>query len=670
MRTKAAPFALLPLAGLAVLWISCRPRTAPASGSEATIAPQGAALEAEGPGHASIPAESRSPVVNGDANKPGRPQVVLIGTLTGFEAAPDSTMRISILPEGGVAEPIVRTLPARSSFEIDLGGDFPVPTPPLIVWIEHADHFPTLARVEANSGADGATRRIELRTSFKMVRASSIVTGRAVLPESTRPDRAWAALYSIQPSSARALRLADEVRLDAQGRFRLHAEREGDNVLAVVHPDLEPRTDRLTLLARGSRDLGDLPLSEGSRITGRVALPGGQQGARWSVSAVLAEPGIPCLVGEISLRWTASGFEHGNRLASADVEGRFEIPGLARNRYRLSACPEWWSAQPALVIADSVEQPIEVLAPAEGVDLTIDRLMVLLEIRGAGTPLADAQVEVRSDKVRGVESAKSGGNGRLALDIRRTERFELRIEKTGFLPATLPIAPSELRNEQGLQVDLEQGPRLSKVVLDAPGLSLQWACVVLIAVEKIEANSLASLRLGEPFLARPRDKIVTAAPQPDGSFATDEIESGRYWVQILPCEGIGKNPTFYVLAGFEIDVPPGTVFHQALRLEEGGRIRIEPGEYAGSTDLASSSLTAQDRSSVGVYWTPVRRVSSGTDYGSCSGSLPLRAPCESTNVRPGTYRIWIGGQDFVPQEIPVSVEAGRTTTVRLDLRRP
>jgi large repetitive protein len=328
----------------------------------------------------------------------------------------------------------------------------------------------------------------------------------------------------------------------SQGEFHFDDATSGTHDLSIEDDFLRPSSPRrrATVPDGGVCDLGDVPVSRGAKLVGRVVGEDGRPVARASVRAIAADDFGARLV------------ENGDSIAASDEDGRFVLRAVAAGR-------------PLDVVAthaDLAPGRVERIVAAAGSEARVPdvRLVSGSTITGVvtdslGGPIAGASVRVRDDDVpastqpifeRAVETAADGSYRAAHL---LAGRYAIVASTPGFASASrsdVIVSRSDGETVSGADLKLPSGWSISGRVVDSKSKPIAGARVIADAQEGIDAA-------GAP------GESPSAASGPDGSFTIsglpsttyrlsaiargyvqmrfDVVEAGRTDARIVLCEG-------------------------------------------------------------------------------------------------------------------------------------
>jgi len=431
--------------------------------------------------------------------------------------------------------------------------------------VRHPDHVPLLVSCDGPlaSGADVGT--------LGLTRGAR-VTGRALTaegqPASGADIRLWLLPYSVRcilgppplPDGLDDALL--ETRTDVNGRFTvdgLPAAGISVDVDAVGHAPL--RSQAMPVAAGALLDVGDLRLSRGGLVSGRVfdadGMPLAGAEVRASNSGLeamalwehavhreleWARHGIPTMIGirdthEAKACWTTS-----------DADGRFEISGLVTPRCAVLA------AAPGHEPASAGVLPVG----TSGIELRLQRLGVMhvrLVNEADGEPLSDASLSM-------LRAFRRGGSVDRATDT-------LPLERTGpaeFLVSEVCDAPL---------VALVESPALGVAVIACAGLSPgEYEASIVVRVPRA-ASVEGAIRTPQVELAD--GARVTLTPYSYADFL------GVFTQVALDVDGNGRFRSGPIPAG-----------RWSLAASAGGRtavqreVSLEPGQALAGVDFVLS----------------------------------------------------------------------------------
>jgi protocatechuate 3,4-dioxygenase beta subunit len=296
------------------------------------------------------------------------------------------------------------------------------------------------------------------------------------------------------------------VHADEQGHFRISGLNSGSLQLSA-RADNAATTEptRVALGIAEQRTDVELYLSGAYRLAGKV------------IDDATKEP-----IAGIEVSASSDGQEVSAR-APSDEEGRFEIAGLTRGKYRLSG--DGGDYLPKLF-----GQQVEVSGDVEDALLELSRGAMIL---GRVEPAGVAEIGVDLETIRGVATntfrrVKSEPDGSFAFGPLDPASFRLQAKGEG---GTLGFADVELP-KTGLRdvvIKLEERGSISGRVVDASGNAASDVTVKVRADSG--GRSMSIMFNGQDMMAN------SAHTGPDGSFHISGLKAGPYKITVVDEQG-------------------------------------------------------------------------------------------------------------------------------------
>jgi hypothetical protein len=395
------------------------------------------------------------------------------------------------------------------------------------------------------------------------------------------------------------------------GTMKLHLRRAGYVERAL---DVEVPLEGL--------DAGALVLEPGVTVLGRVA----------------DERGAGIADAEIRAGSMLGAF--GPALATSDAAGAFAVPDRPRDGelYLVAQRGENERSE-AVRVALPPQGVVELVirgrrelvgrvvdeataAPVAGAVVSAERT-TRMQSGGGGMAFAFVTMESGGD-------AETDGEGRFRLPGLTAGEYTLRVKASSYRPLEQPVRVPESEAPRPVTLLLKPGLAVRGTVLDTTGRPAPGIVV--------EASPAARSGGGITFPG----EAVTARSADDGSFALVGLEPGA-WVLAASGEG-GASAREVVEAGTEEAVE--------LRLEGAGAIA---GRVIGEDG------SPVEGASVAGFGGPNEQLEPAPADAGGAFTLP--------GVAPGQYRVWASADGWAQAQAQVTVEAGRTASVELTLKR-
>ncbi|MEM9803626.1 MAG: PEGA domain-containing protein, partial [Planctomycetota bacterium] len=447
-------------------------------------------------------------------------------------------------------------------------------------------------------------------------------------------------------------------------------------LLAARKPGLRPHSEVVEIGPSRLEQETDLVLGVGYAIEGQVVERGRPlRNAHVSIDVAFGTPGIFGVGGQAW--WTAGRLEEKHASTRTDADGRFSLRGLAPIEHRLSIEPD------LLGVSGLVGRNVQVLAPDfRTYDMTPAQLRI--SVTGEGAAVEGARVRVSAND-RSIEftSAIEVETVSVAANSPITITSSLPTART----ATLELGPFAAGSTQDVVLPLEilARPSLTAIIVGATEAGVRRAKVRLSREGHPGDTELVLTATG----ARDTFRVDTVPLDPGACTATlwplpavapdvafrstfdpDELDGpGRYLAPqvaevVLPERGdasvqfpmtlYGRLHVRYVKAG-SWSMTWRVVDDQGRTLLVGNRQQIASGVVGlGDGEFVESATSSSFA------------VESGGDTGPQSDDLGGAAR-RSGVIPPGEHTLVVDSPGHERWTERVSIEAGRTTTVSVEL---
>jgi hypothetical protein len=157
--------------------------------------------------------------------------------------------------------------------------------------------------------------------------------------------------------------------------------------------------------------------------------------------------------------------------------------------------------------------------------------------------------------------------------------------------------------------------------------------------------------------------FTAEAESANGELVLDPVNAGNYRVRVHTGGSYYSYAGYYRELEFDVLLAPGAQETRMLTLALGGRIRASL--LTGSSEIESAPVKLYD--AAGNECQVLFRTVEGHKQTEASGSLFVGANDTFPNLAPGEYRLKIGRDPQAPLFVPVTVVAGKTSEVTVDL---
>jgi len=561
------------------------------------------------------------------------------------------------------APPITGSIPPEGVFEIDVTALFTANTanPPheLGLTIDNPRYLVSKARILVETGTvvvgDDGVPVLELHRDVDMSLAA-LVRGDVFAPVGSSSPTCNVSIHRMI-GDAPSREPEDVASCISGGEFRLRAAAGASYVLLASTVDSAPATIAVVTSIEEERVLPATHLDAGLAISGTVnaggAVPAGMPVLAWASD----RPADWEQIVRVSFRWTAQGFARISGYSVTDAQGRFTIQGLPAGEFRVVAQGCAVPVDMNALVGDQVP-PVTVVAPADDVAVSVFGAVIEFHLIGVDPVPSTVSMSVGEPN----QSTMSSGGPwapvkRIGLFPNRQTHIAFRIE--GYEPASgdyLTPGPGEQRVEE-LRFVHESFATLRVHLTAESGEPISQAAFGFFATPMDGGR------------APSRATFSRDAEGTDGDFVLGGIRSGTYDVRIHTGGTFDHYSGYHREAGFHVVLPPDGEETRTQVLSLGGRIRAnvvtassESYFYAKLFDAAGVEYTVQfEHSSVSAEGT--------SSWGGGSG-LHAGANDAYPNLAPGEYRLRVLRDPKTALVLPVTVVAGHTSDVTVDVDAP
>ena len=422
------------------------------------------------------------------------------------------------------------------------------------------------------------------------------------------------------------------------GAFVLRGAKAGLTLARASGEGFGSRLLRMRMPRPGeSRDLGDVVLLRGGRISGRV-LRGGRPFVGATVTVTPKDTDWQWLRREDvpSPENILDGARACSSQARTDARGYYVLDGLEEGVYEVRArIPGRVVRSEARAVRVSPDQP------ARNIDIVIQAGRVVEGVvrNEAGQPLQDALVSVRG---RPGEVARSDRDGKFTVELPR-RRAEL-IVAVGdrSLERVVPVRRDQERVE--VLVDTPPTCTIAGVVVGVPGRTLLPGVLVRMVPEDAGADV---------------DTVSRWVPTKDGEFERSQVPSGRVRLEFW-CDGYAPVVDVYDLTPNEVNQLGEVV------LERGSRFRGVVLDDQGAPVEGATVLLGEE-ADLGLFEPKVRSAADGSfeieGVTSQSRQLVVRHPAFAAR----TVQLELPRDLLAFDPVPVELSRGGTIEVVVPL---
>ncbi len=582
----------------------------------------------------------------------------LVGRLVGFEGADGADAELVVHRDKSTVRAVAHA-ERDGRYSIDVSNLFAASADAvheLEVSVDHPRYLHASLRVLAESGVQVPMSSGAVRVEFPVdcpLALAAVVRGEAALPEGSTMD-VESTLFPIGNLEA------NQASVDCvRGRtFALRAPNSGSFLLVVAGFDAQPVTMPVDARLGQVTDVGIVQLGVGAEIRGRVVDAHGVGVAGVSVYSRNRKFG-PNLDGVNILRW--NGTEAVRVVGCApltDDAGNFLIRGMAPGEHELSIEPH--STRHAIE-CDGLEKAPRAIVDAPAANALLHNpfaYVVLRLIAKASTPkqLSFTLRPLAGDSIR---SGSSAWTPELPFISLPGESHVVDLIVDGYRPVQRTFEAPRAGEESIDVVELvpEERAKLVLKLKDDAGAALHS-----VGLGFFKPATLASNRA---FIA---DQVRNLRSD-DGSFVIDDVPSGEYRVRMRGNDAFQELTSYLEEQEFDVVLEPGKELTRELRLATFGRIRVQTTIASGRTRGDSAGeVSIRDARGEDVAF----RVRHYIEDGGSEGGQQLRVGTNDIlpNFAPGEYRVEIARPPREPAILQVTVTAGKTTEVTVDIGEP
>jgi hypothetical protein len=674
----ASVLVLLLLLG-ATGWIALRASrdTAPSTAEGLSSAAHAPSLPATGRatqrrGDVPVPVRSdattpAAPTSGGDERTaaPTRPQSErwrLQGRVLGLDPArgDEATVSITVISSDWRAPPPPPPVreQTKGTFEADVGALVASrDAVELEVAVDDPAFLPASTRVPlatAASSPQGGERT--LAVELRLVRAAPL-RGRVVDAQGHAVAAAAVGAFPFAGDAPDG-RAIDRTTSAADGSFVLRLRPGERHLVAAAHAGFLPAT---AAVPGSTRDLPPLVLREGVTIAGVVR----RNGKPLAGATVVAHPanydGAELRLGEFTLRGVGDDAFCEEVRATTREDGAYVAAGLPTGPCRVTCGGVAERDVRAERVHADVSQWLErtVEAPAAGVDLAMETSRLVVAVATDGKPLAKASVDIVGTGPEGESCTYglgTGEDGRTAITVRAGATYDVAADATGFERVGRVVTTAAAGGESVETFELSPErppPRTLRLTLQGDGAA---------TVAEAGVAAFAAGNAGASEDAR-WDRVAAK----DGVLVVPGAPQGRLRIVVRPGGPWSGNPSTWLEASAEIDVPSQGEASVSVQLREGGRLRIAARDAEGR--FVPARCTLRDAAGAKVAARFTLRVPGGGWMGH-SGALASEAPTTvEPALPPGDYRVELSSDGFADSAATVRVERGRWTDHEVTLVR-
>ncbi len=425
-----------------------------------------------------------------------------------------------------------------------------------------AEHLPVEAWVDAASAlerrtSDGEELRL-IAVDLELQRIAAL-TGRVLDAQGEPAVEASVHLMRLSTGDARDPQSLAWTVPDAQGDFYLLTNHTGSFQVLFVDERHRPGSARVSLALGRISPLSPLRLEAGAPLDGR-ALPrmdgSAQEGS--ILHLIRLAGGREFLCGSRLLQFDGERFEHARRTTAVQRGGAFRFDGVAPGEHRLVSA----GLGGACGFSDILGNAIDVLAPAQGLQVAFDEPRLRFQVDGPAGPLAGARVGLLDALTQEAVACATAPDGAVEVQTQAFVPYAVDVRADGHEPLRYEIVSPSRGATLVEQVELH--PAIAKgtlelTVRDEAGAPVTRASLGFFAPEA---------RAAEPLFRR--EGLAS-----DGVLQFPDLPPGDYHVQVQPGE------SYLIEADLALEVVSGDTTRASLELGRGGRLRLRVCDSGG-----------------------------------------------------------------------------------------
>ncbi len=540
------------------------------------------------------------------------PGLWLVGNLEG--QMDERLAELVVLRTPGSENPIACRMLIGERFEIEISEliDDADAHDSLHLEVEHPGHMPFDVQVQLDPRLVKewtAQKRTEIDVALRLTPALATLRGSVLVGTNTPLSDVRIAL--VDPSQRQHVTI-NPIPLDAEGRFTLRAPEMTGHVIVAWNDGAQkmltrPVTYPVNLKRGGEHMLAPFHLDEGLTISGNLIRGPGEPPAQTVYARIDDEQGAVHRLGQTTLYWTGSTFEHSRVSTRSNDEGEFVLSALGPYTYELTHEAESMRMQDDLPPVHSLTtirsaatfRGVRAVAPAMGIELGGYLLYAGFQIFTDDVPYAETKCYASWEYDGGSSSqplhADNKGRIFFSLPASGSVNAWVAFSGNGWATEVVHINEKTAGADELQRIDLVSHPEPVAVTIEldlwADG-SAGMGIVVLrpwpVGTARPDADHLNALESLSEITLIGRDK--------DGSFFLPKVVPGRYWCMMSPAIGNGKNGALpWIENSFELEVPYGADKTVQRTLRAGSRLRIRSEETSHLDNLRFDLRDAEDK---------------------------------------------------------------------------
>lgn len=559
---------------------------------------------------------------------------------------------------------VTAVVPSDGVFEVDVSSLFtadPATAPrELGLMSDHPRYLVAKARVlveqgELVVGNDGQAV-LELHQDLDL-HLAAIVRGQVFAPSGSSATQCDMSIHRMN-GEAPTLTAEDATSCVPGGEFRLRVAFGSSYLVLAFTEDSAPTTIPVVTAVGEERALPAIQLDAGLAISGTVT-SGGTVGSGVRVVASSSNPPtMPAETVRAFFRWSAPGFVRIVGGCQTDALGRFTISGLSPGEFGVLA--QGCAVPVQLTPVPTSQTPrVTVTAPAENVAIPL--YCSVIEFHLVGVDPAPDEV---SATIRDAGSDSFGFSAPWSP-----------VQRVGFAP----------NREAHLSFRIEGcEPFDANYTFPGPG-EQRVEVVQLVPISPATLRVHLTTQTGEPvaqaafgfFIDPP---VGGQGPVPlafsreaqgeDGDFLMSAVRSGSYEVRVHTGGTFAHYAGYECESSFHVVLAPGEDETRAQTLTVGGRIRANVVTGTNQQSFGAKLLDAAGHECKTNFTHSDVGVEGDSSWTSSPGNLLRGANDTFPNLEPGEYRLQVLREAKTPLLLPVTVVAGRTNEITVDVDVP
>ena len=589
-----------------------------------------------------------------------------IGGIDPTQVAEDRLIAmIGAKAENGSTHPpsVTAIVPSDGAYEVDVSSLFATDSAnaprELGLTIDHARYLVAKARIlvekgEIVVGPDGQPV-LELDQDVDL-QPAAIVRGQVFAPPGSSASQCDVSIHRVL-GDAPDHEAEDATTCTPGGEFRLRAALGSNYLVLAFTEDSSPATLAVVTAVGEERLLPATHLDAGLAVSGTVTAGGA---VRPDMPVVASSTNPPVNLADkvrSSFCWGPQGFVRIEGRGRTDALGRFTVSGLQAGDFTLMAlgCPVPVDLSP---VPNSATPRITVTVPAADIEVPSSCSVIEFHIAGVDPSPAEIEVTVSGSGDSLMYSAPWSPVERIGFAPNGEALIRFRIEGYEPFSASYTFPGSGEEHVESIQLVPISPATLRVHLTTQDGDPIPQAAFGFFIDPPVQGQS----RFSPDFSME--------AQGSDGDFMLGAIRSGSYEVRVHTGGTFSRYTGYECESSFRVVLPPGADGTRSLTLTVGGRIR-------------ANVTTATDQKFFAVHLLDAGGLECKTNFGhsdvdlygasswtSSSGFLCRGVNDTFPNLETGEYRLQVLRESKAPLLVPVTVVAGRTSEITVNVDAP